>query len=143
MVAEQLDALRLRSLYEWTFAIVVANLTVQFFRLLAQFTTLIFDLLKLSYGIDLFWPLTTDDLRPYTHYFKSQNEILYKLLESLILTATAIYGTRSLADFSVVGLILVSLVFSLHSSLLVLGVIFAGKLMCHLLTNQQPRPIDH
>lgn len=127
MALEALDAIRLMSLFEWTFAILVANLTVQFFRLLAQFTTLIFDLLKLSYGIDLFWPLTTDDLRPYTHYFTSQNEILYKLLESSILVSVAIYGARSLADFSIVGLVFVSLVFSLHSALLILGIIFTGE----------------
>lgn len=129
MFVEQLDALRLTVLYEWTFAIFVANLTVQFFRLLAQFTTFSFDLMRLSYGIDLFWPLTNDDLRPYTHYFTSQNEILYKLLESFILTATALYGARSIAQFSVVGLIIVSAVFSIHSALLVLGIIFAGEFL--------------
>lgn len=123
-VIDTLEAARQTPLFEWTFAIVIANLTVQFYRLVAQFATFLFDLFRLSYGVDLFWPLTTDDLRPYTHYFTTQNEIIYKLIESCILTITAFYGARSLLNYSTLGLVIYFLVFFIHGSLLVLGYIF-------------------
>lgn len=121
--ADTLGATRSTPLYEWTFAIVVANVVIHFYRLVAQFATFMSDLFKLSYGVDLFWPLTTDDLRPYTHYFTSQNEIIYKLAESLILLLTSYYGMVWLLDNSSIGLIFFLFVFFIHSSLLIVGVI--------------------
>jgi len=123
-VVEALDSIRPTTIFEWTFAMSVANFTVQFYRLSAQFVTFLFDLFKLSYGVDLFWPLTTDDLRPYTHYFTTQNEIVYKLIEGVVLTVSAFYGVRSLLNNSIIGLAINFLIFFIHSALLVLGLIF-------------------
>lgn len=119
-----IDSLRPTTLYEWTFAIIVANLTVQFYRLVAQFATFLFDIFKLSYGVDLFWPLTTDDLRPYTHYFITQNEIIYKLAESIVLTLTAFYCAISFLDSYIIGLSISIIILLIHSLILILGVVF-------------------
>lgn len=128
-VVDTLDSIKASSLFEWTFAISVANLTIQVYRLVAQFTTFVFDIFKLSYGVDLFWPLTTDDLRPYTHYFMNQNDTIFKLLETLLLAMGAFYGAKCLLNYSMIGLLLSALLFLIHSSIAIMGVIFVvGKL---------------
>lgn len=124
VVAEHLISDRTTTLFEWTFAILVANFSVQLYRLVAQFATLVFDILKLSYGVDLFWPLTTDDLRPYSQYFITQNEIIYKLGESLVLTVSAFYGALCLLDYTVYGLAVYFFLFWIHGILLIVGFLF-------------------
>lgn len=123
-VADSLETLRLTPAYEITFGIVVANLTIQLYRLVIQLTTFIFDIFKLSYGIDLFWPLTTDDLKPYTQYFSNQDETLYKLAESFVLAIASFYGAISLMSYSTIGLILYCIVFSIHSFVSLAGLFF-------------------
>lgn len=126
---ESIDSMRLTPIYEWTFAIAVANLTIQLYRLVVQLTTFIFDIFKLSYGVDLFWPLTQDDLKPYTQYFSNQDETLYKLAESFVLTTVSFYCVSSLLSYSVTGLILNATVFSIHSLVSIAGLfIVKGKL---------------
>lgn len=120
-LTDSLNLARPTAIFEWTFAIVAANSAVQFYRLVAQLATFIFDLFKLKYGVDLFWPLTTDDLRPFSHYFLARNEIIYKISESFFLTSIAIYGVRSLLNFSIVGLSINCFVFIIHFLLLILG----------------------
>lgn len=121
---DSLDATRGKVLFEWTFAILVTNLTIQFYRLVAQFVTFLFDIFKLTYGVELFWPLTTDDLRPYTHYFTTQNEIIYKLIESSILTFSAFYAARSILNGSIVGLVISFLLYFLHVLILIMSSFF-------------------
>lgn len=113
------DSIRSETLYEWTFAILVINCTIQFYRLMAQFITFLFDIFKLTYGVELFWPLTTDELRPYTHYFTTQNEIIWKLMESSILTISAFYAARSVLNYSIVGLGIGLLVYFPHVLILI------------------------
>lgn len=126
---DSLNLARPTPLFEWTFAIFSANLAVQFYRLVAQLATFLSDIFKLKYGVDLFWPLTTDDLRPFSHYFLAQNEIIYKLTESVILTGIAFYGAKSLLNFSIIGLGINCFVFLIHFLLLILGFcLVRGKL---------------
>ena len=127
-ITETLDYIRASNLFAWTFALSIANLTVQIYRFVATLTTFMFDIFKLSYGVDLFWPLTTDDLRPYTHYISNQNETLYKLLELFILCMGAFFGASSLLKYSVFGLILFTLLFLIHTAIAIIGLtFFAGK----------------
>lgn len=123
-ILDTIDSIRESRLFEWTFAISVANLAIQVYRLIAQLTTFLFDLFKLSYGVDLFWPLTTDDLRPYTHYFLNQEDTLYKLLESLVLSFGAFYGANCVLEYSIIGLIIYALLFFIHSVISILGLFF-------------------
>lgn len=125
-VSDSLDALRVMPLFEWTFAVAMANLTIQVYRFIAQLTTFIFDIFKLSYGVDLFWPLTTDDLKPYTHYFTNKDETVFKLVESSILAFIAFYGVSALLKYSVLGLIIYTLIFFIHCSISLLGLILVG-----------------
>lgn len=120
-IIDTFDSLRLEPLFEWTFAIIVANLAVQLYRFIAQFATLFLDIFKLSYGVDLFWPLTTDDLKPFSHYFTTQNEILYKLVECLVLTVAAFFAASCLLNNAVIGLIISFFIFFVHSMLLICG----------------------
>lgn len=125
---DSLDAFRLITIYEWTFAAAVANLTIQIYRLVIQLTTFIFDIFKLSYGIDLFWPLTADDLKPYTQYFSNQDETIYKLAESFVLTVASFYGASSFLSYTITGLILYIIVFSTHSLVSIVGLfLIRGK----------------
>lgn len=126
--ADLREATRSKALFEWTFAILVINLTIQFYRLVAQFVTFLFDMFKLTYGVELFWPLTTDDLRPYTHYFTTQNEIIYKLIESSILTFSAFYAARSILNYSIVGLVINFLLYFLHVTILIMSSFFLHDL---------------
>lgn len=125
-LTDTLDSLRPEPLFEWTYAIIVVNLAVQFYRFIAQFAILFFDIFKLSYGVDLFWPLTTDDLKPFSHYFTTQNEILYKLVECLILTIAAFFATLCLLDNIIIGLVLSFFVFLIHGLLAIFGFICVG-----------------
>lgn len=126
-VLDTLESERETSIFQWTFAIVVANATVQIYRLIAQFTTFLFDILKLSYSINLFWPLTTDDLKPYSHYFLAKNDIIYKLIECLVLAITGIYGASCVLQYSIIGLSIYFLIFFIHTSLTILGYLFLER----------------
>lgn len=117
--ADLQDSIRTETKYEWTFAILVMNCTIQFYRLVAQFITFLFDIFKLTYGVELFWPLTTDELRPYTHYLTTQNEIIWKLIESSILTVSAFYAARSVLNYSIVGLGIGLIVYFPHVLILI------------------------
>lgn len=123
-INDELESIRSSATYEWAFAIFVANFTIQVYRLVAQLTTFTFDIFKLRYGVDLFWPLTTDDLRPYTHYFIEQDETVLKLLESLVLSLGAFYGASSLLRYTIVGLALYAIIFFIHSVISILGLFF-------------------
>lgn len=128
LASNNIESCRVLPLYEWTFAILIANVTIQIYRLVVQLSTIVFDSFRLSYAVNLFWPLTTDDLKPYYHYFKSQYELLFKLVENVLLTATAVFGALCLLDFSVVGLSLNFVIFFCHSLCIIVGTLISpGK----------------
>lgn len=128
LTSDSVDSIRSTTLYEWTLTILVSNFTIQIYRLTAQLATFFFSVFKLSHSVDYFWPLTTDDLKPYTRHFITNNEILYKLGESLLLTITSFYGVHGLLDISMVALGINIFVFFLHIMALLFGLIFvSGK----------------
>lgn len=128
ITSDNYDYLRTDILFEWTFAVLVINLTLQIYRLVAQVASLVFDVFKLTYGKSLFGPLTDTDLKAYGNYFTARNELLFKLSESVVLLITAYYGAKSLLNFSVLGLAIQSVIFILHVIVLTLGIIFlVGK----------------
>lgn len=128
LTSDLLESIKLTPTYEWTLTILVSNFTIQIYRLLAQLATFFFSIFKLSHGADYFWPLTTDDLRPYTRHFIAHNEILYKLGESLLLTVISFYGVNGLLNLSLLALGINTFVFFLHIVILILGLVFeTGK----------------
>lgn len=126
-VHDSLDAVRPTTLYEWAFAITVGNFIIQLYKLLAEVTTLAFDLLKLNYAFDLFWPMTTDDLRPYNQYFQFKNEILVRIGENLVLTIVGFLCVLGLLKYDVVLLFFMLFVLIIHTMALMFGIIFLSK----------------
>lgn len=128
--SDRLDTIRLSNLYEWTLTILVSNFTIQVYRLIAQVATFFFNIFKLSHGgVDYFWPLTTDDLRPYSRHMITNNDVLYKLGESLLLTMISFFGVHGLLHLSIVALGINFFVFLIHVCLLLVGLVCVnGKL---------------
>lgn len=118
------DYFKTSQLFEWTFAILVANFTLQAYRLAAQVVSYVFDMFKLSYSKEIFGPLTNDDLRPFAQYFLARNVLLFKLAESSALTLAAFFLAKSLINLSMVGLCICGVVFVGHVIMLVLGAIY-------------------
>lgn len=124
ITSDNYDHLRTDILFEWTFAVLVINLTLQIYRLVAQLASLVFDVFKITYGKTLFGPLTDTDLRAYGNYFTARNELIFKLSESVVVLITAYFGAKSLLNFSVLGLAINSAILILHVVVLTLGIIF-------------------
>ena len=118
------DHIRSTSLYEWTFAVLVTNLTLNAYRFAIQLVSLVFDMFKLAYSKKLYGPLNDNDMRPYVKYFDGRYEFIFKLTESLILVVAAYYNARCLLVFSILGLALTLSVFILHVSIIFFSVIF-------------------
>lgn len=125
---DYLEAIRASSLFEWTFALLVVNLTIQFHRLGAQLINFLFDLVKLTSSLDLFWPLTSDDLKPYNAYIQNRYETTLRFFEGVVLTIVAYLGASSLLSLNPVGESIFITVFALHCIIIILGLtILRGK----------------
>lgn len=127
---DNIEQIRGTTLFEWTFAILVLNLTIQVYRLAANLIIIIFDLFKLTYSVDLFWPLTNEDRKTYSLYFVQQRDVIFKLIEGIILVVAAFFGASGLLTFSISNLIVYTSVFIAHGIILTLGATFIqGKSM--------------
>lgn len=125
---EILDTVRTSSLFDFAFAVFVCNLTNCMYRFVLHLTTSTFELLELNHGIDLFWPLTTDDLKPFGQHLFGKFEIVARLLENVLLVLTALLSVRWALNLDSMGLITSSVVFLIHIIILVIGFsCFTGK----------------
>lgn len=118
------DYFRTIALFEWTFAIFVANLTLQASQLVTQIAAFVFDMFRLAYGKEIFGSLTNDDIKPYSQYLVSKYELAFKLGENVLLTVAAYFMAKSLLNFSLVGLGICFVIFVAHEMALIFGAIF-------------------
>jgi hypothetical protein len=119
-----LDYSKATPLFEWAFAVFVANFTLQVYHLVGQLATLIFDMFKLAYSKEIFGQLTNDEIKPHAHYLASKYEIAFRLGESAALTLAGYFIIKSLLNSSAVGLVICMIVFAVHCIALTIGAIY-------------------
>lgn len=108
------DYIRTLPLFEWTFAVLVVNFTLQTYRLASRFATTIFSATGLAQGRSLFESLNDAELMPYSKYLSNNMELAFRLGESLILILVSIFAAKSFLAFAVVGLVVCSCLLLLH-----------------------------
>lgn len=120
---DSLDYFRTTALFEWAFAIFVANLTLQASQLVTQLVAFVFDLFKLAHVKELFGSQTDDDVtEPKSRHIASNYELAFKLVENVLLTIVAFFMAKSLINFSVFGLTVCGVLLVLHVIALISGV---------------------